>query len=697
MPSRTTCNNRMNRLFVGMPFFMCLLTGFLCAVQSGQASAQTLRICCYNILDRPTTVAQDQDMQAVMQAVGNAVALGNAQPIDILAFQEGPESAAEYADIEANLEAVFGGNFSSSITPPDFFGCRTGFVFNTDTVQQLSATSLTGSLTHNSRRSLFRPVGGTADDNFYIYSIHMDAGGAASDIAQRTLEGTIFRNNSATLPSGASIIFCGDFNITGSAEAAYQNLFADGTNGPIVESLNTPFGFRDDIDWRDNIAMLPFHTQDPTGNMDDRFDAFYMNGAMIDGAGIEYIKGSCSVLGNNGTHSLGSSINTGSGTIGFGSELVSFSDHLPVFCDFRFGQTPQKFNSQLATDAVISQFVRTTGPVTGGTGTDEMQIEGTGNPIAFRSFGVVDFDLSGQLSAGENTKTATNIVLNLFQDNATFTDNGPIGIYLASPTASAIPIDSSIQYQATQNGLASLPAVLSTGAAKVATYAAVHVDGGNLPDGTLDPIALFGSEIEVAVADALNNNGSLRFLIVPDHLATAATFAGFNSVLGSPNLQADLIVDDGTEQVTADQLSIQNGMVAGGSLLNIETSDDQRLSFRASTPTADDPPLRVQFMGTLPTATPQSLSIMVEASGNTPNLGQTFDLFNFISGSWEEIGTSGIELKDTTAIASATGDASRFVGPGNLVLARMNYAPTGPVLFFPWSIGIDQFNWTFTP
>ena len=677
---------------------LCLLVGLLCTACTVASSAQTLRICCYNMLDRPTTAAQDQDMQVVMQALGNAVALGNAQAVDILAFQEGPESAAEYSDIEANLEAVFGGDYTSSITPPDFFGCRTGFVFNTQTVQLLAATSLTGSLTHNTRRALFRPVGGTPDDDFYMYSIHHDAGSAASDIAQRTLEASIIRNNSATLPAGSAIIFCGDFNVTGSDEVAYQNLFADGNNGPIIETLNTPFGFREDIEWQDNIAMLPFHSQDPTGNMDDRFDAFYINGAFIDGDGIEYVKGSCSVLGNNGTHSIGSNINTGSGAAGFASELVAFSDHLPVFCDFKFGQVAQKFNSQISTDALVSRFVRTSGPVTGTAGFDELQIEGTSNPIAFRSFGIVDVDLSGQLADGENAAVATNIVLNLFQDNAPFTDNGPIGIYLASPAATQLTIDSSIQYQTTQNGLASLPTALSNGAVKVATYAAVHRDGPLLPDGTLDPVALFGSEIELAVADALNNDGMLRFLITPDHPATAATFAGFTSALGVPNLQADVIVDDGTETVLASSAAIVNGTQGAGTFMNIETSDDQRINYIADAPTGTDPPLRLQLTGFLPTASPQSLGFTIETNGNTPNLAQSIDLFNFNTGVWEEIESTDIQLKDVTVSAEVSGDPSRFVGPGsNLILARLNFEPAGPVLFFPWAIGIDQFAWTIVP
>ncbi len=659
--------------------------------------AQTLRICSYNMEDRPTTAAQDQDMRIVMQAVGNAGGpLGNPQPVDILAFQEGPAAAAEYADIEANMEAAFGGNYQSSISSPDFFGCRTGFVFNTDRVQQLASTTLTGALTHNTRRVLFRPVGGTAADNFFIYSTHLKAGTTSDDESQRALEANIIRGNAATLPAGSAIVYCGDFNMTGSDEQGFQNLFAPGDDTTAVDTLNSPFGFRDAVNWRDNIAFLPFHTQDPGASMDDRFDAIFMNAACVDGNAFEYIKGSSATLGNNGSHNLNANITTGTGAVGFSSELLSLSDHLPVFTDWTFGQVAVRFNAQLSVDSITSNFVRPAGPVTGTSGANEFQIEGTGNPITFRSFGVIDFNLDGQLAVGENASAATNVVLNLFQDNAPFTDNGPIGIYLASAAAAQVSIDNSIQYQATQNGLASVPSALSDGAVKVATYAAVNVDGGNLPDGTMDPVGLFGPEIDQAVADALNGAGVLRFLITPDHPQTAATYTGFASVLGAPSLTADLVVDDGSEDVFVNQISISNGSQGAGIVLATQASDDDRVSFFSAAPTASDPPLRLQASGILPTAIPQTLSVTLETQSNTPNVLQTVELFNFDNSAWEEIGLAKVTLTDNSITADATGDVSRFVGSGNLILTRMSWSPSAPVLFFPWSIGIDEFKWTIS-
>ena len=97
-----------------------LLTRLLLAVLSATTfsvttSAQSLRICSYNVLDGPVSNNDDQNFRAVIQAIANLDVLGNARPIDILAFQEGPEDADEYEDIEVNFETVFGGNFESCL------------------------------------------------------------------------------------------------------------------------------------------------------------------------------------------------------------------------------------------------------------------------------------------------------------------------------------------------------------------------------------------------------------------------------------------------------------------------------------------------------------------------------------------------------------------------------------------------------
>ena len=76
-----------------------------------------------------------------------------------------------------------------------------------------------------------------------MYSIHLRAGTFdPADAAERAMEANVFRANAATLPPTSQIIYCGDFNIAGSDELAYQNLFAGNATGSARETLNTPFG-----------------------------------------------------------------------------------------------------------------------------------------------------------------------------------------------------------------------------------------------------------------------------------------------------------------------------------------------------------------------------------------------------------------------------------------------------------------------
>ena len=670
-------------------FAIAWLTIIFCQVDT---NAQSLRICCYNMLDRPTSALDDQNMRVVLQAIGNTEILGNTQPIDILAFQEGPASASEYTDIIANMETVFGGNYASTITLPDFAGCRTGFIYNQDRLQLVSAITLAANFTHNTRRAFFQPVNGSVDDRFFIYSIHLNAG--AADAAIRANEASMIYDNANTLPPDSQIIYCGDFNISGSVEAAYQNLFEPGTNATAVETLNTPFGFRNNVSWQENRIFLPFHTQDPTGNMDDRFDAFYVNGPVVDGANFEYVKGSCTVLGNNATHNLNQSINTGTGTTGFGTQLVNFSDHLPVICDFKYGQVQPEFTSSLDVQASATHFVRQSGPVGGGAGTTDFEIEGSSNGT-FASFGVMDFDLSGDIAKG-NVELADNVVLNLLQDNEFFTDGGSVDVYLASPSAVRIPIDSAIQYQSGQNGLASVPASLSSGAVKLATYASVHeLNGNDLPDGTEDPVGLFGAEINSAIADAISNGATVRLLVVPTIASTASTYTGFSSAIGSPSLSVDLVVDDGTTDVAANDFSLENGTLDGGIESDFDNSDDNLIRFLADSVTEpEDSPVQILFSGNFSGLSPASLTISIESFVNSPNLELSVESFNFTSGQFELIGAIDESTQESVKEIVANGDVMRFVGTGNLVLTRVKWAPRSPVLFFPWRVSVDQFKWT---
>ena len=63
--------------------------------------------------------------------------------------------------------------------------------------------------------------------------------------------------------------------------------------------------------------------------MDDRFDLMFVTEEMLDDTGLDYITDSYRVFGNNGTHTLNSTVDTGTGAASnVLKALASASDHL---------------------------------------------------------------------------------------------------------------------------------------------------------------------------------------------------------------------------------------------------------------------------------------------------------------------------------------------------------------------------------
>lgn len=486
----------------------------------------TLRIATYNILDKPTNASERADMEAIISAIGNESVFGHSGNIDIMAFQEGPNSTSVYAAMEASFETVYGDNYEIVYASADSSGDRTGVVYNATKLHLISSQSVDNlGFTHQPMLATFRPHVAGDSDEFSVLSVHLKAGTTNSDFNKRETEAMRISDLLAAQPTDHPMICLGDFNMKGSYEDAWPILMSGG----LGETLNAPFGFRDD-DWNNSIAFQPFHTQDSTGTfggMDDRFDLMLITPSLLDHMGIEYQPGSLTTFGNNGTHNLNGSIFSGSGGAGVQNELVDFSDHLPVFADFRWclfgGDSP----NQLMIEATDNFTVRTSGPRTGSAGSSEFQVEGSDNGN-FACFGVLDFDLSSVLASGHVGGKIQDASLDLRQLNASFTNDGPVSIYLASPAATGVVINSGIQYQGGNDGLDCLPSSLSAGAQKLCTIPAIHhnTSGGDLPDGTLDQFGLYDEPIKWAITDSMLDLGNVRLLVVPEHPDTAATYAG---------------------------------------------------------------------------------------------------------------------------------------------------------------------------
>lgn len=299
----------------------------ICLVYMSNASA-AIRVVAYNCANYPNNATQEDQFRTVLQAIGNQSVNGIAKRLDILVMSEMDGSSADrLTDILNNLYNV---NTYIHILSSSVGGDKTGVLYDSSTVMLVGDTAnLTTIGTRPILRALFHPAGSTAaNEQFYVYAIHLKSGSSASDKDMRATEATNLRNDADALGQGAHIIYAGDFNLTGSSEGAWTNLLAAG-DGQAFDPLDAPG------EWRDNPAFRHLHSQNPNVAMDDRFDFQFISGEFSDGNGIDYVANSFRVFGNDGTHTLNDAITTGSGaSTNVLNALANASDHLPVVADF---------------------------------------------------------------------------------------------------------------------------------------------------------------------------------------------------------------------------------------------------------------------------------------------------------------------------------------------------------------------------
>jgi endonuclease/exonuclease/phosphatase family metal-dependent hydrolase len=181
-------------------------------------------------------------------------------------------------------------------------------------------------------------------DTLRIFSVHLKAGSGGSEAAQRAREVDSLRTVTDALPPNAHFIVCGDFNIYGSSEAAYQRLLQDdGTGGHFMDPISLTGTWN-------NAANAAHHTQSPrtrsfgggaTGGMDDRFDMILFSEDFSTTADVEYMDGSTWAVGNDGLH-YNDSINRPPNAVvsqTMADALHYAADHLPVVATIHFHNT----------------------------------------------------------------------------------------------------------------------------------------------------------------------------------------------------------------------------------------------------------------------------------------------------------------------------------------------------------------------
>ena len=195
----------------------------------------------------------------------------------------------------------------------------------------------------NADRWQLRLTGSTDDAGvIWVYSCHLKASQGSENEDER-LDGAIaIRNNAATLPAGANVIYVGDYNVYSNNELAYLKMIEAGSNRGV-----DPLGAGS---WSGSGNSIK-HTQSPRlpqtsnlvgGGIDDRFDIQFFSEPLDDGEGFSLMPGTYRCMGNDGNH-YNESVNDGNNTYyptdvprsnALADALFEASDHMPVLSDF---------------------------------------------------------------------------------------------------------------------------------------------------------------------------------------------------------------------------------------------------------------------------------------------------------------------------------------------------------------------------
>lgn len=324
----------MIKIIKRIPAWLCLL---VLSVTSIPAFAQdTLSVMTYNVLNFSEN---DSDRSPYFHTV-----IENTTP-DILVIQEIMSQQA----FQVFGSQVLGSDYEAG----DFIDgddSDNGIFYKPDLLRFISNRAIATDLRDISEFSLiYRSTG----DTIRIYSVHLKASSGGGNESQRLQEVQTLRSVTDQLPPGSLFMVCGDFNIYGSWEPAYEELTYDNgnTDGHFIDPINISGTWN-------NAAYAAWHTQSTrtrqfgggaSGGLDDRFDMLLYSQGIADGQHMAYIPNSTVAFGNDGQH-YNDSINrppnaTVSQTVA--DALHYASDHLPVMARFEMYTSTVTFGINL--------------------------------------------------------------------------------------------------------------------------------------------------------------------------------------------------------------------------------------------------------------------------------------------------------------------------------------------------------------
>jgi autotransporter-associated beta strand protein len=352
------------------------VSGSICAGAPAQ-TAQSIRIVTYNTqgdVSSPTPTGVLPNLATVIEGIGQEKYVGDSvlQLPDIVALQETTSNSTTVAPLVNDLNSYYGSsifNYSSyQATTSDGTtdgGGPNALIYNQNTINLIASVGV-GTPESGSNgefrqvvRYEFQPIAdkGTTAGIFYVYDGHPKSGSASTtddgstDGALRNGEAQIVRNDEATLPANAAVMYVGDFNEDGSTEAAYQTMTAAKSpsgvsQGAGIDPKNPTNNYN--LSWGSSNVSLLTETDTKLEYRDDL--QLLTSNIYNDSTGyLDYVANSYHPFGNNGGTAYNGSVISSSNTAlndisGNGpltpSQVLAAenktlgSDHLPVVADY---------------------------------------------------------------------------------------------------------------------------------------------------------------------------------------------------------------------------------------------------------------------------------------------------------------------------------------------------------------------------
>jgi autotransporter-associated beta strand protein len=348
------------------PASIATFAAFFWSASAPGQTTQDIRIVTYNTQGDVgiNNASLLPNLATVLEGVGQEKYVGDniLQLPDIIALQETTSNAITVTPLATDLNNFYGSSiFGSSTFQATQSGGNTdgngpnALIYNQKTLSLIASVGVgtPGGASNGEFRQVvryeFQPIAGTAAQDFYVYVTHsksLSSGTQATDQLEQQEEATIIRNNEATLPANASVLYVGDFNVDTSTDPSMVEMSSAGP-GQAFDPLNPT---NQSQDWSENSAFKGIMTE-TDGDLRYRDDLQLVTSNVLNDApgSLDYIANSLHAFGNNGSTAVFGNVNSTSNTalndiVGNGSltpsqvlaamNKITGSDHLAVVADY---------------------------------------------------------------------------------------------------------------------------------------------------------------------------------------------------------------------------------------------------------------------------------------------------------------------------------------------------------------------------